>query len=143
MRQAFAAAVVVALSLVSQVAFAQAVDPAVRKAAEARTAARLAGDAETYGRYFLEDAVITNSTGGVETKAQRMAAVKGVKVAGPVATIKDEKYRTYGDTVIRTWRADGQDAKGQKTAQRWIEVWVKQKGEWKLASVQFTNIAQP
>lgn len=142
MRQLSAAAVVFAF-LLPQHAFAQAVDPAVRKAAEARTAARLAGDADTYGRYILDDAMITNSTGGVETKAQRVAAVKGVKVAGPVPTVKDEKYQTYGDTVIRTWRTDGQDAKGQKTAQRWIEVWVKQKGEWKLASVQFTNIAQP
>ena len=130
----------VSASLLAQTA---AVDPALKKAADARTAARYAGDADTYGRYVLDDAVITNSQGESETKASRMKAIKGVPSTGPRPKVSDEKYRVVADVAIRTWREDGQNAQGQKTGQRWIEVWVKQAGQWKMSNVQFTNIAKP
>ena len=123
--------------------WAQAVDPALRKAAEARVAARFAGDAETYGRFMLEDAVITNANGAMESRASRMKAVQGNPVKTPRPKVSDEKFRMFGDSAIRTWREDGPNADGQNRGTRWIEVWVKQKGEWKLASVQFTNIQAP
>lgn len=129
MRQLVAAALAGSALLLSGLAEAQNVDPAVRKAAEARAAARSAGDTDTYGRYTLDDAVITSSAGVVSTKAQRMAAIKAAKpVTTPRPRITDEKYRAFGDAVVRTWREDGSDADGQKVSQRWIEVWTKQKG---------------
>ena len=122
---------------------AQSVDPALRKAAEARATARDAGDAETYGRLILEDAIITSANGTMETRASRMKAVQGNPVKTPKPKVSDEKYRMFGDAAIRTWRQDELSAEGQNRGTRWIEVWVKQKGEWKLASVQFTNIQTP
>ena len=123
--------------------WAQSVDPALAKAAEARAAARDAGDAETYGRLILEDAIITSANGTMETRASRMKAVSGNPLKTPKPKVSDEKYRMFGDAAIRTWREDGANAEGQKRGTRWIEVWVKQKGEWKLASLQFTNIQTP
>ncbi len=131
------------LAAVTAPSWAQAVDPALQKAAEARVAARFAGDAETYGRLMLEDAVITNSNGGTESRASRMKAVQGNPVKTPKPKVTDEKYRMFSDAAIRTWRQDEPNAEGQNRGTRWIEVWVKQKGEWKLASVQFTNIQTP
>ena len=122
---------------------AQSVDPALQKAAEARVAARFAGDAESYGRFTLEDAIMTNSRGGMESRAVRMKAIQGNPVKTPRPKVSDEKYRMFGDTATRTWRQDEPNAEGQNRGARWIEVWVKQKGEWKLASVQFTNIQAP
>ena len=122
---------------------AQAVDPALQKAVEARVAASSAGDADTYGRFTLEGAIFTDATGLTETRASRMKAVQGNPVKTPRPKVSDEKYRMFGDAAIRTWREDGANAEGQNRGTRWIEVWVKQKGEWKLASVQFTNIQAP
>ena len=122
---------------------AQSVDPALQKAAEARVAARFAGDADTYGRFMLEDAVITNANGVMETRASRIKEVQGNPIKTPRPKVSDQKYRMFGDAAIRTWREDGPNADGQNRGTRWIEVWVKQKGEWKLASVQFTNIQTP
>jgi ketosteroid isomerase-like protein len=119
------------------------VDSALKQAVAARANARQSGDADTYGRYVLDDAVITNSQGAVETKAQRMTAIRGVKSAVPPPRISDEKYRVMSDVAVRTWREDGQNDQGRPTAQRWIEVWVKQAGQWKMANVQFTDIAKP
>ena len=123
--------------------WAQSVDPALQKAAEARVAARFAGDADAYGRFTLEDAIITNSNGAMESRASRMKAIQGNPVKTPRPKVSDEKYRMFGDTAIRTWRQDEPNAEGQNRGTRWIEVWVKQKGEWKVASVQFTNIQTP
>ena len=122
---------------------AQSVDPALQKAAEARVAARFAGDAESYGRFTLEDAIMTNSRGGMESRAVRMKAIQGNPVKTPRPKVSDEKYRMFGDTATRTWRQDEPNAEGQNRGARWIEVWVKQKGEWKVASLQFTNIQTP
>ena len=123
--------------------WAQAVDPALPKAVEARVAATSAGDADTYGRFTLEDAVFTDATGLTETRASRMKAVQGNPVKIPKPKVSDEKYRMFGDTAIRTWRQDELSAEGQNRSTRRIQVWVKQKGEWRLASVQFTNIQTP
>ena len=120
--------------------WAQSVDPALQKAAEARVAATSAGDADTYGRFTLEDAVFTDATGLTETRASRMKAVQGNPVKIPKPKVSDEKYRMFGDTAIRTWRQDELSAEGQNLSTRRIQVWVKQKGEWRLASVQFTGI---
>ena len=123
--------------------WAQSDDPALQTAAEARVAARDAGDAETYGRLILEDAIITSANGTMQSRASRMKAIQGNPVKIPKPKVSDEKYRMFGDTAIRTWRQDEPNAEGQNRSTRRIQVWVKQKGEWKLASLQFTNIQTP
>jgi hypothetical protein len=141
-------AVLLALALLvglagSAAAQSPPVDPALRKAAEARANARYTGNADDYGKYVLDDAIITNSQGDVSTKAQRMKAIRGGGVQAPRPRISDEKYRVVGDVAVHTWREDGQDPDGKKAAARWLEVWVKQQNNWKLSHLQFTDIAKP
>jgi len=141
-------AVLLALALIgglggSAAAQSTAVDPALRKAAEARANARYSGNADEYGKYVLDDAIITNSQGDVSTKADRMNAIRRGGMQAPRPRIGDEKYRVIGDVAVHTWREDGQDPSGNKTAARWLEVWVKQANDWKLSHLQFTDIAKP
>jgi len=70
-----------------------------------------------------------------------MAATKGAKPSQ--LEMSEERFRLFGETAIRTYRVDGTNGQGQKVAQRRLEVWTKQNGEWKEAAVQVTNIAKP
>lgn len=47
----------------------------------------------------------------------------------------------FGDSAIRTYRRDITDPNGQNYAVRFLESWVKQNGEWKLAAEWFKNMA--
>jgi hypothetical protein len=116
---------------------AQAVDPAIRKAKDARSAAGLAGDEQTWARYTSDDFLMTQPNGTVQTKAQRMALIKGKRVAMPAKT-SDEAIRGYGNTVVATWR---EDAAGGAT--RFTEVWIKDGTEWKAVALHATTITKP
>jgi ketosteroid isomerase-like protein len=105
------------------------IDPSLKAAVEARTAARYAGDVETFARHTMEDAIFVNGRGLVETTKQRIDAIRTTK--GTRDPITEERYQTFGDTAIRTWRGP---------TNRWIEVWVKKNGTWKVAAVQFTPV---
>jgi ketosteroid isomerase-like protein len=118
-------------------AFAQDLEPSLRAALDARTAARRAGDAETYGRYVADDAIFVMASGETQTKATRMALIKGVVSAGPVPAVDQEAFRVFPGAAIRTFRYQ---SLGQPSPQRWTEVWIKQAGDWKLVAVQLTNI---
>ena len=133
MRLAIIAAVL--LSFCASAASAQTIDPALEKAQQARSAARIAGDEQTWGRYTTDDFVVISTDGQIRTKAQRMTAIKGTKVTTPQSRSSDLRQRVYGDTVVRTTRNDSQDG-----AQLITTVWVKQGGAWKTAHVQFTAV---
>jgi hypothetical protein len=120
------------------VGYAQTVDPALEKARQARDAARISGDEQTWGRYTTDDFMIMNGS-GQQTKSERMAAIKGNKSGtAPSPKSSDLRLRVYGDTVIRTARQDPPTGAVMLT-----EVWVKQSGTWKVAHVQFTPVQKP
>ena len=132
---------VLAVSLVvamvcTQAAQAQSVEPDLKRAIDASDVARLAGDAAAWAKFILDDALFTGSDGASDTKAQLAARMTPTRNTTPPRAVSDEKYRVYGDTVIRTWREDRQGGR----ADRRIAVWVKQKGQWKLASFQLTLV---
>ena len=133
MRLAIIAAVLL-LTFCASAAFAETIDPALEKAQQARSAARIAGDEQTWGRYTTDDFVVISPAGQIRTKAQRMAEIKGTKVTTQPSS-SDLRQRVYGDTVVRTTRNDSQDG-----AQLITSVWVKQGGAWKTAHVQFTAV---
>jgi hypothetical protein len=130
-RSAFALFVLVAT------ASAQAPPPDFEKAREARTAAQRAGNEQEWGRYTTDDFTVVGPTGTVQTKADRMAAIKGNKLAAPPPPQSDRKLRVYGDTVIETFVLDGDAG-----PTRFTSVWVKQSGTWKVASVHQTLITK-
>jgi hypothetical protein len=115
--------------------FAQPSD--LKAAMDARNAALAAGDEQTWARYTTDDFINTNADGVVVTKTQRMAAIKGTKSTAPSAKVTEERFRTYGDTVIQTWRAE------QQPPVRYTQVWVRQAGVWKVATVHLARITKP
>jgi hypothetical protein len=96
------------------------------------------GDQAAFERYTADEFIVTGPTGNVENKAQRVARANRAQQQ-PTA-FEDEKVTPYGDdTVILTWRQSGQGGGGT----RFLEVWVKERGMWKVAAVQITPIQPP
>jgi hypothetical protein len=131
-----AAALLITLVYISD-GYAQKVDPEFVKARQARTQAIDKGDQATFERYTADEFIVTGPTGNVENKEQRVGRAN--KPLPQSATLEDEKITPYGDdTVILTWR----QSQGQGGA-RFLEVWVKEQGSWKVAAVQITPIQAP
>jgi hypothetical protein len=116
------------------ISYAQA-PPDFLKAREARDAALRAGNEQEWGRYVTDDFMFVTPAGAVQTKAERMAVVKGNKIAVPPRS--DFKVRVYGDALIETFVSDGANGPIRQTA-----IWVKENGTWKLASVNQTLIGK-
>lgn len=100
------------------------------------------GDEAALASIYADDYSITNDTGGVQTKAERLAWVKANTARLSGLEFQDLKTRVYGDAAVVTGRAtsttDGLNS-------RMIQVWVRQGGAWRLAAGQTTAVgpAQP
>ena len=96
------------------------------------------GDEAALNTIYADDYTITTDTGGVQTKAQRLAWVKANTARLSGLDFQDLETRVYGDAAVVTGRAtsttDGLNS-------RIIQVWVKQGGTWRLAAGQTTAIA--
>lgn len=112
---------------------AQAIDPEFRKAREARTTAIRTGDQATFDRLTADNFTATGPTGVIENRTQRVGrATRPIVDSG---SPEEEKITAYGDdTVVLTWR---------QGATRFLEIWVKERGAWKVAAVQLTPIQKP
>ena len=114
-------------------------EKALQDASATRVKAIASGDAEGWGKYTTDDFMVILADGNMKTKAQRMTEIKGTTTPPAGAdTPADPKWRMYGpNTAISTQQAT---LDGKPT---WItNVWVKQEGAWKVATVQLTNIAK-
>ncbi len=109
----------------------------LRKAADTRTAAMVAGDSKAWAKYTTDDFTVTGVEGVVKTKQDRIAEIEGRPLTGTRTPPTDEKWRSYGNTVVYSGQLTG--ANGEK--QRITTVWVKQGATWKVAAVQLTTIA--
>ena len=100
------------------------------------------GDEAALASIYADDYAITNDTGEVQTKAERLVWVKANTARLSGLDFQDLKTRVYGDAAVVTGRAtsttDGLNS-------RIIQVWVRQGGVWRLAAGQTTAIvpAQP
>ncbi len=96
------------------------------------------GDAEALASLYADDYTITNDTGDVQTKAQRLEWVKANTARLSTLDFQDLKTRVYGDTAVVTGHAT---SKSDAINSRIIQVWVKQGGTWRLVAGQTTIIA--
>jgi hypothetical protein len=135
MRNGFIALAVSALLAAPAVAQS----PSLKAASAARAAALRAGNSKVWGKYTTDDFMVTGVNGGVKNKQQRMAEIEGRAQSSTPVPPTDEKWRSYGNTVIYTASTTSVDNKPQRTT----IVWVKQAGTWKVAAVQQTAIAEP
>jgi ketosteroid isomerase-like protein len=100
------------------------------------------GDEAALASIYADDYAITNDTGEVQTKAERLAWVKANSARLSGLDFQDLKVRVYGDTAVVTGRATSTtDALNSRI----IQVWVRQGGVWRLVAGQTTAIgpAQP
>jgi len=125
--------IIIVILLVASPAFAQFVPADLQKARDQIGAVTQAGDAEGWSRMVTDDLYWVGPDGTVRSKAERMAAIKAGAFKG--ATLADEKIRVFGDVAIATAEYAADSGSG-----RFIEVWVKQGGHWKLAATQVTSL---
>ena len=119
-----------------------AADPALTKAAEARTAARDTADGDTYARYTLDDAWLIAPNGGFRATQQNVDDLRRLGKGLGSSNVSDDRYRMFGDTAIRTYRREAAGPEGQKSVKRFLEMWVKQGGEWRLAAEWYRDVTE-
>ncbi|HEV3163500.1 MAG TPA: nuclear transport factor 2 family protein [Isosphaeraceae bacterium] len=113
------------------------------------------GDRGYYNRVLAEDFTHTSHSGLFKTRAQWLAESKSGDQpdARPGTThydaldLDDLAVRVYGDTAVVTGRTTpkGRNSKGQPMTGRYrfLRVWVKQQGQWRVVAFQGTRIAEP
>ena len=104
-------------------------------------AAFMNADVEWYGKHLADDFVCIDSDGSVLQKQQFLAnTLKGPDVADYKLEYVD--VRIYGDVgLVRAtgvWTSKG----GSMGLSRYLDVYVKQDGEWKTVSAQITRAAR-
>jgi hypothetical protein len=87
-------------------------------------------DVVTWSRLTAEEFSVVVPEGSLQTKAERLAAMKSEKPQ-PVHAVQHEQMQRYGETVLHRFVDDGE----------WIlEVWVRQNGAWRVVAAQ-VNVA--
>jgi ketosteroid isomerase-like protein len=127
-------------------AAAHAADPAeeaVRKAQADRFAALIKGDFDAVAGMLSDDLIYTHSNSKVETKAELLQLLKSGHYQYRSIVPKDVVVRMYGDTAVANGLGDVEVITGGQPLSlklRFIEVWVKQGGRFKLAAWQSTRL---
>ena len=120
-------------------------EQAIRQLMSELANAQVKGDTATLNRIWADDFAFTNSSGEVQTKAQRLAEIKSGELKFESISIDDVQVRVYGDTAVVMSRGTvkgqrrGQDLTGQS---RGTSVYVKKQGRWQQVAQQVTRIAQ-
>ena len=115
------------LSLVVFPAHSAAQAPSeLREAMRARLEAVWKKDAVTWDHLTADEFTVVVPEGRLMSKAERLAALKAEKPE-PVHAVQSEQILAYGETVVHRF-IDGSE---------WVlEVWVKQKGVWRVVAAQ-------
>jgi uncharacterized protein (TIGR02246 family) len=120
-------------------------EQAIRQLMNEQANAQQKNDTAALERIWADDFTFTNSSGEVQTKAQRLAEIKSGELKFESISIDDVQVRVYGDTAVVTGRGTvkgqrrGQDLTGQS---RSTSVYVKKQGRWQVVATQITRIAQ-
>jgi ketosteroid isomerase-like protein len=109
------------------------------------TQAILKADTGFLQKCYADDYTAIHGDGKLTTKTEEIANFDSGITKYESIEVRDSKARAYGDTVIVNARAlvkttvNGKPYAGEVSNTR---VWVRQNGEWKLASFQTTRVAQ-
>jgi ketosteroid isomerase-like protein len=105
-------------------------------------------DAAAMDRIVADDFKLTQSGGGVQTKADILAALKSPRAAGraePKFSTADVESRVEGDTVILTGRFIQQmerDGQTRTMEARYTDTYAKRQGRWQVVASQLTRLLQ-
>jgi uncharacterized protein (TIGR02246 family) len=96
-------------------------------------------DAAALNTIYADDLVYTHSSSVVDTKASYIESLTSGKTKYQSLERDEIKVRVYGDTAIVNSRAKIK-VNNNDINVRYIHVYVKQKGGWKMAAHQATRI---
>lgn len=123
-------------------------EQAIRQAAGDYLAAVARGDAKALAEFWTADGDMVDETGRAVSARQLIAQATQAESAAarPVVTLKDTKIRfVTADVAIEdgTSEVAAPGAKGAAVAGRFMAVWVKQDGKWRLASLREERAEAP
>jgi ketosteroid isomerase-like protein len=107
-------------------------DKAIVRKDEAAVAANMAEDFRQIDGY-----------GNLESKKSFVAGIVDAKLTIDPYTVEDFEIRLYGDTALlsgRTHMTGKYDGKPFESNYRYIDIYVRRAGTWKIVSVQITKI---
>jgi ketosteroid isomerase-like protein len=122
------------------------VEQTLMKMEQEMTDAVVKGDISVFDKYAADNATFTDPGGMMSNKAQAIASFKSGDLKIESSKIDGMKVQMFGDTAIVTYGTTdkgmykGRDISGQY---RWIDVFVKMGGKWKMVASQGTPIMQP
>lgn len=125
---------------------AQSPDGDVRKAQEARFAATIKADLAGLSALLADDMTYGHANSKIETKAEFLDLIKTGHYQYKSIAPRAVAARLYGDTALLSGLADIDVVSGGQPVSvklRFLEVWVKQGGRWKLAAWQSTRLPAP
>ena len=100
-------------------------------------AATLKGDSSANERYLADNFVFTAPDGASMGKPELIQSLKSGDLKLAAASLDDLRVQIYGDTVIVTYSSNDKGTyKGKNISgkSRWTDVFVKQKGQWKIVA---------
>jgi ketosteroid isomerase-like protein len=92
---------------------------------------------------MAEDFRIIDGHGTVDAKAKFVADITDPKLTIDPYTVEEFSVRLYGDTALlsgRTHMTGSYDGKPFESNYRYIDIYVRTKGVWKIVSVQITRM---
>jgi ketosteroid isomerase-like protein len=112
------------------------IDPELEAAMHERARAERDGDVESFARLTADNFVLINARGQLLDKNARVAQVT-TGAPRTEAVSGAERVRMFGDgTAIRTRLATRPDGEVRITT-----IWVKEDGQWRVASAHVTRVA--
>ena len=142
MKHALAVAALALSSAVAAQSPAQVVEQ-LTKQADAWDKAIVRKDKAAIAGNMTEDFRQIDAAGDVETRASFVEGVVDPKLRIDPYTVEDFEVRVYGDVALlsgRTRMTGTYDGKAFKTHYRYIDVYVRHAGIWRVASVQITKL---
>jgi ketosteroid isomerase-like protein len=94
-------------------------------------------------KHFADDFTAIHSNGKLVTKAQEIDNVKTGNIKWATVDQHDRKIRVFGDTAVVVALASSTGTVGGNPYSgdfRTTQVWVKQKGNWKMVAFQSTRV---
>ncbi len=114
--------------------------------ADAWDRAIVAKDRAAIEANMAEDFRQIDARGNVETKASFVDGLVTPDLVLDPYTVEDFEVRVYGDTALvsgRTRMTGRYQGQAFNTHYRYIDVYVRRKGAWKIVSVQISRIPEP
>ncbi len=140
-----------ALVAVAWASFAFAAPPAdlsarLKAQAEAWDRAIVAKDRAAIEANMAPDFRQIDGRGDVETRASFVEGLVSRDLVLDPYTVEDFEVRVYGDTALlsgRTRMTGRYQGQAFKSHYRYIDIYVKRAGAWKIVSVQISRIPEP